>query len=99
MNEEGPSVTVLPSHAPTSTKHEILAETGDDHVAEAMPHAAGITSELLAVIELAASVFVGKQVSILSIQPVHSHNVDTSVWLSQGRDMQQASHNLVQRQH
>lgn len=59
----------------------------------------GITSEIVAVIEAAVAAFVGKKVRILSIRMVEENAGDSNAWASQGRDMIQSSHNLVQRGH
>lgn len=59
----------------------------------------GITCEILAVIEAAATAFIGKKVFIRSIRILDGDEVDASAWASQGRDMIQSSHNLIQRGH
>lgn len=59
----------------------------------------GVTPEIVAVIEAAAAQFVGKPVRILSIRVLEEPDDDSNVWASQGRDIIQTSHNLVQRGH
>lgn len=59
----------------------------------------GLTPEIVAVIEAAAEAFVGKKVRILSIRMMGEADGDSNAWASQGRDMIQTSHNLVQRGH
>lgn len=59
----------------------------------------GVTSEIVAVIEAAAAQFVGKPVRILSIRMMEEADGDSNAWASQGRDIIQTSHNLVQRGH
>jgi len=59
----------------------------------------GVTAEIVAVIEAAAEAFVGKKVRILSIKMIGEADSDSNAWASQGRDMIQTSHNLVQRGH
>ena len=100
MDKETPKITVSPSITPIAPEQKSSPAAGDEHVASAPPQGSGISAELLTVIELAASAFVGRRVSILSIRPVHSQQKSgAGVWASQGRDIQQTSHNLVQRQH
>ena len=59
----------------------------------------GVTPEIVAVIEAAAAAFVGKKVRILAIKMMADADGDSSAWASQGRNMIQTSHNLVQRGH
>jgi hypothetical protein len=59
----------------------------------------GVTPAIVAVIEAAAEAFVGKRVRILSVRMIGEAAADDNAWASQGRDMIQASHNLVQRGH
>jgi hypothetical protein len=59
----------------------------------------GVTPEIVAVIEAAAAEFVGSKVCILSIKLLGNADGDSNVWASQGRDIIQTSHNLVQRGH
>jgi len=59
----------------------------------------GVTSAIVAVIEAAADAFVGKRVRILSIRMIGEAAAADTAWASQGRDMIQTSHNLVQRGH
>lgn len=58
-----------------------------------------VTPEIVKVIESAATTFTGKKVRILSIRVLGEADGDSSAWASQGRDMIQSSHNLVQRGH
>lgn len=59
----------------------------------------GVTPEIVAVIEAAAAQFLGTPVRILSIRVLGEPDGDSNVWASQGRDIVQTSHNLVQRGH
>lgn len=59
----------------------------------------GVTPEIVAVIEAAAEEFMGRKVRILSIRMLEDADGDSNAWASQGRDMIQTSHNLVQRGH
>ncbi|MGA7461458.1 MAG: hypothetical protein WBW69_14610 [Candidatus Korobacteraceae bacterium] len=59
----------------------------------------GVTPDIVAVIEAAAEAFVGRKVCILSIRMIGDVDGDSNAWASQGRDMIQTSHNLVQRGH
>jgi hypothetical protein len=59
----------------------------------------GITAEVMAVIEEAAAVYLGRKVRIVSVK-VHSHSEDGhNTWGEEGRAGLQTSHNLVQRGH
>ncbi|HTV65976.1 MAG TPA: hypothetical protein VMD98_10235 [Bryocella sp.] len=60
---------------------------------------AGITAEIMAVIEEAAEAYLGRPVRVVSVR-LHAAPVDErNTWASQGRSAQQSSHNLVQRGH
>ena len=59
----------------------------------------GVTPDIVAVIEAAAEAFMGRKVRILSIRMIGDADGDSNAWASQGRDMIQTSHNLVQRGH
>jgi hypothetical protein len=61
--------------------------------------AGGITAEMVAVIEATVEIFLGTKARILSIRMLDQSDGDSSAWASQGRDMVQSSHNLVQRGH
>jgi len=54
-----------------------------------------LTAEILTVIQTAAAVFVAKKMQSEKTQP----DGNSSSWSNQGRDIVQASHNLVQRGH
>jgi hypothetical protein len=54
-----------------------------------------LTAEILTVIQTAAAVFISKKMQSEKTQP----DRDSRSWSSQGRDIVQASHNLVQRGH
>ncbi len=59
----------------------------------------GITAEIMAVIEEAAAVYLGRKVRIVSVK-LHSRNDDgRRTWTDEGRAELQTSHNLVQRGH
>ena len=57
----------------------------------------GITPEIVAVIEAAATAFVGRKIRILSVRILSGSTQDFSSWAGQGRDIIHTSHNLVQR--
>lgn len=57
----------------------------------------GITPEVVAVIEAAATAFVGRKIRILSVRILSESVQDSSSWADKGRDIIHASHNLVQR--
>jgi len=89
---------------------EIPSATGESEAVSAGSQAAvaghneaeasqGITAEIVAVIAAAAAAYVGKPVRILSIRLLGEADGDASAWASQGRDIIQTSHNLVQRGH
>jgi hypothetical protein len=59
----------------------------------------GITPEVVAVIEAAATAFVGTRIRILSIRVLPESEQDSGSWAGRGRDIIHASHNLVQRGH
>ena len=56
-----------------------------------------VTPEILKVIQTAATMFLGKKVRIISVKARPTMDANSSAWANQGRDMIQASHNLVQR--
>ena len=59
----------------------------------------GLTAEVMAVIQEAAAIYLGRKVRIVSVK-VHSHGGDGhSSWAEEGRAVLQTSHNLVQRGH
>lgn len=60
---------------------------------------AGITSEIMAVIEEAAAVYLGRPVRIVSVKLHAQSQDDRNTWADQGRSVLQTSHNLVQRGH
>jgi hypothetical protein len=59
----------------------------------------GVTPTIVAVIEAAVAGFLGRKARILSIKLIGNADGEGSAWASQGRDMIQTSHNLVQRGH
>lgn len=59
----------------------------------------GITPEIVAVIEGAATGFLGTKIRILSIRIRSESAQDSGSWAERGRDIIHASHNLVQRGH
>lgn len=61
--------------------------------------ARGVTPEILAVIESAASSFLGRNVRILSVTIAKELAVRPSTWATQGRDIIHGSRNQVQRGH
>ena len=60
---------------------------------------AGITAEILAVIEEAAAAYLGRPVRIISVRRHAPAEGERSSWSDQGRNVLQGSHNLVQRGH
>jgi hypothetical protein len=71
---------------------EPTAESGDTSTVSA-----GITPEIVAVIEAAATAFVGRKIRILSVRILSRSTQDSSSWRDQGRDIIHTSHNLVRR--
>ena len=59
----------------------------------------GITPEIVAVIEAAATAYLGTRIRILSVRILSETEQDSSSWADRGRDIIHASHNLVQRGH
>jgi hypothetical protein len=59
----------------------------------------GITPELLDVLQAAATAFLGRKVFIISVNMHAQTTRESESWTSQGRDILQASHNIVQRGH
>ena len=79
-----------------------VTDYGSDPVAEhgfAVTASAGITPEIVAVIEAAATAFVGAKIRILSVRILSESAQDSGSWADRGRDIIHASHNLVQRGH
>lgn len=58
-----------------------------------------ITPEIVAVVQAAANEFADRRVRILSIKILSESHHDSGRWLECGRDMIQASHNVVQHRH
>ena len=58
-----------------------------------------VTPEILKVIQTAATMFLGKKARIVSVRARPALDANSSSWANQGRDIVQASHNLVQRGH
>jgi hypothetical protein len=59
----------------------------------------GITPEIVAVIEGAATAFLGTKICIVSIRILSESVHDSGSWADRGREIIHASHNLVQRGH
>ena len=57
-----------------------------------------VKPEILAVIEAAASVFLRREVRVVSIKMSPASNLKSEPWAVHGRDIVQDSHNLVQRE-
>jgi hypothetical protein len=79
-----------------------VTEYVSDHAADAASDAIvspGITPQIVAVIEAAAAAFLGLRIRILSVRILSESPQDSSPWAEKGRDIIQASHNLVQRGH
>ncbi len=60
---------------------------------------AGITAEIMAVIEQAAAAYLGRKVRIVSVRTRSQGGDESNAWTEQGRATVQAAHNLVQRGH
>ena len=81
---------------------EPVTDYGSEPIAEQDSVAtlsAGITPEIIAVIEAAATAFLGMRIRILSVRILSESAQDFSTWAGRGRDIIHASHNLVQRGH
>jgi len=92
----------LVAEIPSLTAKTELVSEGDARVVvgqNASETSPGITSEIVAVIEAAAAAYLGRPVRILSIRMLGDADGDSNAWASQGRDIIQTSHNLVQRGH
>src|SRR5271169_800758 len=79
-----------------------VTDYGSDPTSEsasATTMSTGITPEIVAVIEAAATAFLGARTRILSIRILSESAQDSSSWAGRGRDIIHASHNLVQRGH
>ena len=63
------------------------------------PTSSGLTPEILAVIESAASMFVGKKVTIVSVALAPESSRKPNSWARQGRDIIHGSRDMVQRGH
>ena len=92
----------------TANPTDQLEDAGEQHLHLVAPadlsHDAaaadmGITPQIMAVIEEAATAFLGRKVRILSVKLKLHPDVESSSWADQGRDVLQTSHNLVQRRH
>ena len=94
-------VSLVADEPSERVKTELLSEEPAPAIAgrDATESALGITPEIVAVIEAAAVAFVGRKVTIRAIRLLGEADGDSSAWASQGRDIIQTSHNLVQRGH
>src|SRR5271157_4809097 len=84
------------------TATQPVTDYGSDPTSESASAATmstGITPEIVAVIEAAATAFLGTRIRILSIRILSESAQDSSSWAVRGRDIIHASHNLVQRGH
>jgi hypothetical protein len=95
----GASVVVI--HPPSKMNTELVTEQPAPSLVtgNSADGRQGITPAIVAVIDAAAEAFVGKRVRILSIRMIGDAAAADNTWASQGRDMIQTSHNLVQRGH
>ena len=94
--------TVTPDGANTAANNatQLVTDYGSEPTTESVDTStvsAGITPEVVAVIEAAATAFVGRKINILSVRILSGSTQDSSSWADQGRDIIHASHNLVQR--
>jgi len=76
-----------------------VAQPFEEHSGKTPAGGSGITPEVMAVIEEAAAAFLGRRVRILSVKLKAHAEVQSNSWAEQGRNVQQTSHNLVQRGH
>jgi hypothetical protein len=77
-----------------------VADYGSDPTTEPVDTSTvqrGITPEIVAVIEAAATAFLGRTIRILSVRIRSGPTQDSSSWADRGRDILHTSHNLVQR--
>ncbi len=61
--------------------------------------AAGITPEIMAVINAAVTAYFGKKVRILSVKAGFDSVEQSDAWARQGREIIQESHNWIQQGH
>ena len=77
-----------------------VTDYGSDPMTESVDfstESTGITPEIIAVIQQAATAYVGKRIRILSVKILSESPRDSSSWADKGRDIIHASHNLVER--
>ncbi len=85
-------VAVTVAQALTAWASETAPESGS---AATVP--TGITPEIVAVIEAAATAFLGTSIRIVSVRMSPEPAQDAGSWAERGRDIVHGSHNLVQR--
>jgi hypothetical protein len=81
-------------------KNATVTDYGSEPTTEPAPityASSGITPEIVAVIEEAATAFLGTRIRILSIRCLSKSTQDSSYWADKGRDIIHTSHNQVQR--
>ena len=93
MNDDKPVAAALPSQTEPLRQAAAVPSVAQPHPAETAPQE--VPPEILTVIQTAAAVFVARKLQSEKTQP----DKDTSSWSDQGRNIVQASHNLVQRGH
>ena len=91
MNDDKPVAAALPSQTESLRQAAAVPSVAQPHPAETAPQE--VPPEILTVIQTAAAAFVAKRMQSEKAQP----GKDSSSWSNQGRDIVQASHNLVQR--
>ena len=74
-----------------------MPDNANTPAAEAAPDE--VTPEILKVIQTAATMYLGKKVRIVSVKTRPTADANSSAWASEGRNIVQSSHNLVQRGH
>jgi hypothetical protein len=80
------------------TQHDDIPVAGVKSEANT-PAPVGITPKVMDVLEAAATAFLGRKIVIVSVNMQSQANRESGSWTSQGRDILQASHNIVQRGH
>ncbi len=91
MNAGKPVTAAVPSQKEPLRQAAALPSVAQPCLAETTPRT--VPPEILTVIQTAAAAFVAKKMQAEKSQP----DKDSSSWSNQGRDIVQASHNLVQR--
>ena len=75
----------------------VLACSGDKEGDDSMT--AGITPDILAVIEAAVSAYLGRKARIISVRLGQKPQASGNSWATEGRSRLNESHNIIQRGH